>query len=150
MPFGSGFPNMPGYAMPGFMGQGYPGMDQTMSQMMDRATFMHRCMITMSNIATEISRACQLLAQNPSQIGMPFPGYPTPPPGFPPAPNAAPVPGDAPVDMEALKQALAGMDPMQAQKALYAVQMMQWFGAATRGGQPANAAPSAAPAKKDW
>jgi len=179
MPFGAGFSGMPGYGMPpfpmpgyampgyaghgfpgpgfagqsfqgqGFPGQGfpgafYPGMDQMMSQMMDRAAFMHRCMITMSNMAAEISRACQLLAQNPSQIGMPFPAY------APTAPGAAAVPGDKPVDMEALKQALAGMDPVLAQKTLYAVQMMQWFEYMRRGGQAANAAPSGDASSKGW
>ncbi len=171
MPFGAGFAGMPGYGMPpfpmpgyampgyaghgfpgpgfagpGFAGQGfpgalYPGMDQMMSQMMDRAAFMHRCMITMSNMAAEISRACQLLAQNPSQVGMPFPAY------APSTPGTAAVPGDKPVDMEALKQALAGMDPVLAQKTLYAVQMMQWFEYMRRGGQ---AAPSGDAANKGW
>jgi len=156
MPFGSGFSGMPGYGMPpfpmphyaapGYAGQGfpgapYPGLDQMMSQMMDRAAFMHRCMITMSNIAAEISRACQLLAQNPSQIGMPHAG---------PAPGGGAVPGDKPVDMEALKQALADMDPVQAQKTLYAVQMMQWVAGMMRGGQPGNAPPSGEPASKAW
>ncbi len=140
---------MPGYPMPGYAGQGfpgalYPGMDQMMSQMMDRAAFMHRCMITMSNMAAEISRACQLLAQNPSHIGMPFPAY------APSMPGGAAVPGDKPVDMEALKQGLAGMDPVLAQKTLYAVQMMQWFEHMRRGGQAATAAPSNDAANKGW
>ena len=147
---GHGFPG-PGFAGQSFQGQGfpgqgfpgafYPGMDQMMSQMMDRAAFMHRCMITMSNMAAEISRACQLLAQNPSQIGMPFAG---------PAPGGGAVPGDKPVDMAALQQALAGMDPVQAQKTLYAVQMMQWVTGMMRGGQPGNAPPSGEPASKAW
>ena len=183
MPYGGGFSGMPGYGMPpfpmpgyampgyagqgfpgqgfpgqgfsgqgfsgqGFPGAGYPGMDQMMSQMMDRAAFMQRCMITMSNMAAEISRACQMLAQNPSQIGMPYAMAAAP------AAGGASVPGDKPVDMEALKQALAGMDPVQAQKTLYAVQMMQWCANMMRSGQPASAAPSGAapgePANKAW
>ena len=138
MPFGAAYPGMqgfgmppfpmPGYAQPGFGGPGYPGMDSMMSQMVDRSALMHRMMITMSYMAAEASRAFQLLAQNPSQIGMPFAGAP-------PAAGAA-VPGDKPVDMEALKQALSGMDPVQAQKTLYAVQMMQWSASMMRANPP--------------
>jgi hypothetical protein len=99
----------------------------------------------MSNMAAEISRACQLLAQHPSQIGM----------RFPPATAAAPSgtaasPADKPVDMEALRQALAGMDPVQAQKTLYAVQMMQWCASMMRGGQQSGSAPAGEPTAQSW
>jgi len=130
MAYGSPYPaamhvcGMPPCPLPGYM----------MSQVMDRAAFMHRFMIMMSNMAAEMSRACLILAQNPSQFGMPLPGSPM-------AATAAPgvtVPGDKPVDLAALKQALAGMDPVQAQKTLYAVQMMEWCGGLMRGvGPPA-------------
>jgi hypothetical protein len=118
---------MPTYPIPAYA---TPGMDMVMSHVMDRAVFMHRFMIMMSNMAAEMSRACLVLAQNPSQLGMP-------PPGSPAAAAAAygpTVPADKPVDLAALKQALAGMDPVQAQKTLYAVQMMEWYVSWMRGG----------------
>jgi hypothetical protein len=135
MAYGSPYPAaMHAYGMPTYPIPAYstPGMDIVMSQVMDRAAFMHRFMIMMSNMAAEMSRACLILAQSPSQLGMPLPGGPT-------AATAAPsttVPGDKPVDLGALKQALAGMDPVQAQKTLYAVQMMEWYGSLMRGGSP--------------
>ena len=169
MPFGAAYPGMhgfgmppfpmpgypqPGYAQPGFGGPGfggpgYPGMDSMMSQMVDRSALMHRMMITMSYMAAEASRAFQLLAQNPSQIGMPFAGAP------PAAGAGAGAPADNPVDMEALKQALSGMDTVQAQKTLYAVQMMQWSASMMRAnpppyGQPPNGQPPADQPPKAW
>ena len=140
MPYGFGYGGMPGYGaspfgMPGYGPPGYPGMDQ----MMGYAAFLQRLMITMSNMAAEISRACHLLAQSPSQIGMPYSAYGA---GAPAAQGEGAHGGpasaaDAPVDLQALKQALAGMDPVQAQKTLYAVQMMQWYAGMMRGGAPA-------------
>lgn len=133
---GFGMPpfSMPGYANAGFAGGGPPGqssqgMELMMHMMMERAAFMHRLMITLSNIAAEFSRGCQMLAQNPSQLGMP-----SPVPGAPGAHPAAAT--DKPMDIEALKKAVAGLDPVHAQKTIYAVQMMQWFENARRGGQP--------------
>jgi len=134
MAYGSPYPAAtPAYGMPPYPFPGYspPGMDMMMSQLMDRAAFMHRFMIMMAGMAAEMSRGCLILAQNPSQFGMPLPGSP-----IASAAPGATVPGDKPVDLAALKQALAGMDPIQAQKTLYAVQMMEWYGNLMRGGSP--------------